>query len=284
MYKKYFCTFADSRMKKSLQRIKKQAEELNFFDGILINNENDLEQDFKERFRDKLIKGSRGYGYWVWKPQIVLQALDQMNEGDVLLYADAGCHLNKNGIERLKYYFERANLSESGLFVFQEAVKTEDDNLETGYSHLEKIYTKGDIFDYFNVRDNKQICDTGMIIATTFLIRKCEKSEDIINKWLDIFKINFNLVDNSPSKSQNFDGFIENRHDQSIFSILCKLNKIASISSYETWQSDWKKLDRYPILAKRDKDLPLFWMVYRKITTIVNNIKLRRRKNYEFNK
>jgi hypothetical protein len=284
MYKKYFCTFADSRMKKSLERIEKQAKSLDFFDKIIINDETNLDQSFKETFKDKLIKGSRGYGYWVWKPQIILQALDEMQDGDILLYADVGCHLNKNGIERLKYYFEKANLSESGLFVFQEAVKTDDDNLETGYSHLEKFYTKGDIFDHFNVKEKHEIFDTGMIIATTFLIRKCEKSQDIINKWLDVFKINFNLVDNSPSKSQNFDGFIENRHDQSIFSILCKLNNIASISSYETWQSDWKKLDKYPILAKRDKDLGIFWRIHRKITTIINNIKLQRQKNYELNK
>lgn len=276
MYKKYFCTFADSRMKKSLERIEKQAKDLDFFDKIIINDENTLNQSFKDEFKDKLVKGSRGYGYWVWKPQIILQTLSEMQDGDILLYADVGCHLNKNGIERLKYYFKQAELSESGLFVFQEAIKTEDDHLETCYSHLEKIYTKGDIFDHFNVRDRNEIYNTGIIIATTFLIRKCKKSQNIIDQWLNVFKMNFNLVDNSPSKSSNFEGFIENRHDQSIFSILCKLNNIIPLSSYETWQSDWKKLDKYPILAKRDKDLSLFWRIHRKIVTIINNIKLQR--------
>ena len=27
-----------------------------------------------------------------------------------------------------------------------------------------------------------------------------------------------------PSKSKNFEKFVENRHDQSVFSILCKIN------------------------------------------------------------
>jgi hypothetical protein len=273
MYKKYFCTFADSRMKRSLKRIEQQAGDLNFFDKIIINDENSLDQEFKKTFKDKLIKGTRGYGYWAWKPQVILQALEEMDDGDILLYADVGCHLNKGGLERLKYYFDQANLSETGLFVFQEAVKAEDDNLETIYLHKEKIWTKGDIFNYFSVTDDKTIYDSGQIIATTFFIKKNGKSLDIINKWLSIFKDNFYLVDDSISRINNFEGFRENRHDQSIFSVLCKINKVISRSSYETWQNDWGKLNNYPIQARRDKDLSLYWKILNKIKSCLKKKK-----------
>jgi hypothetical protein len=63
MSRKFFCTFADSRMQESLKRIESQAKALNFFDEIFIYNEDDLEPQFKEEFKHKLIKGSRGYGY-----------------------------------------------------------------------------------------------------------------------------------------------------------------------------------------------------------------------------
>jgi len=33
------------------------------------------------------------------------------------------------------------------------------------------------------------------------------------------------LVDDSPSVLPNADGFIENRHDQSVFSLLCKMTE-----------------------------------------------------------
>jgi hypothetical protein len=265
MHKKYFCTFADSRMKDSLTRIKKQAEEMNFFDEIQINDEDNLDANFREYFKDKLIKGSRGYGYWVWKPQIILQALEKMNDGDILLYSDVGCHLNKNGIERLKYYFDRTNESETGLLVFQECKKIENNNLEHSNNNLERKYTKGDIFDHFKVRDKEEIYNTGIIAATTFIIKKCENSQKIIKEWLDIFKTNFNLIDDSPSQSDNLEGFIENRHDQSIFSILCKLNNVNSISVSEIWQINWDKLEKYPIHAKRDKRLNIFWKILRKL-------------------
>lgn len=269
MYKKYFCTFADSRMKKSLLRLEIQAQDLNFFDKIFINNENNLDPDFSKYFKSKLIKGSRGYGYWSWKPQIILQTFREMNEGDILLYLDAGCHLNKNGLDRLNYYFNQTELSESGLFAFQEALRPEDSNLEVCFSHLEKYFTKGDIFDYFKVRDREDVYNTGIIAGGIFLVKKCTSSQEIIEQWLDVFKHHFDLVDNSPSRSSNFDGFIENRHDQSIFSILCKQKKIPTVSIYETWQPDWSRLEYYPILAKRDKGLGIFWKTRLKILSVI---------------
>ena len=32
---------------------------------------------------------SKGYGYWVWKPYIIKEALSTINENDVLLYVEA---------------------------------------------------------------------------------------------------------------------------------------------------------------------------------------------------
>jgi hypothetical protein len=260
-------------MKKSLTRIQKQAQELNFFDDTFINTENDLDSSFRESFKDKLIKGSRGYGYWIWKPQIILQALEKMEDGDILLYADVGCHLNKKGVERLKSYFNQPSLSDSGFVLFQEAVDSPDRNLIISYSHLERVYTKGDIFDYFKARDLPEVSNTGIIAATTFIIRKSPQVQKLIEEWLDIFKNNFNLVNDTPSLSPNFPDFIENRHDQSIFSLLCKMNKIPTISAYELWQEDWKKLEKYPIWAKRDKELTLPWLIRQKILSAVSKIR-----------
>jgi len=67
------------------------------------------------------------------------------------------------------------------------------------------------------------------------------------------------LIDDTPSKTNNDHDFIEHRHDQSVFSLLCKLNKIYSLSASECeWAEDangryWSHLKLNPILAKRDK-------------------------------
>ena len=60
---------------------------------------------------------------------------------------------------------------------------------------------------------------------------------------------------------KNHFSFIEHRHDQSVFSILCKINNIACLSASECeWAEDkngrfWGHLKDFPILAKRDKKL-----------------------------
>lgn len=267
--KKYFCTFADSRMKRSLKRVERQVKESGYFDYVSINDESNLDPDFRETFKEKLIKGSRGYGYWVWKPQIILQTLRKMNDGDMLLYMDVGCHFNKNGLERLDYYFNKLESSTNGMVVFQEAIDSDDKNLKTNYDIKEKIYTKGDLFDYFNVKDNKKFYNTGQVAATAFFIKKCDNSKKIIESWLNVFKENFNLVNNNESKSINFKGFIEHRHDQSILSLICKKNEVETLSAAEIWQADWKILNKYPILAKRDKDLNFYWKLRQKMSSLI---------------
>eukprot|EP00930_Biecheleria_cincta_P022823 TRINITY_DN16593_c0_g1_i1.p1 TRINITY_DN16593_c0_g1~~TRINITY_DN16593_c0_g1_i1.p1 ORF type:complete len:387 (-),score=38.21 TRINITY_DN16593_c0_g1_i1:160-1320(-) len=44
---------------------------------------------FKNLKGDKM----RGGGYWLWKPLVLRDALDQLQPGEVLLYADAGCSI-----------------------------------------------------------------------------------------------------------------------------------------------------------------------------------------------
>ena len=41
-----------------------------------------------------MLEEPRGGGYWVWKPLIVREALCGLEDGDVLLYCDAGCTLH----------------------------------------------------------------------------------------------------------------------------------------------------------------------------------------------
>jgi hypothetical protein len=224
---------------------------MHIYDKIIAYNEYDLDKDFCNYFKDKL-KPSRGFGYWVWKPQIILQTLDKMKEGDILQYTDAGCHLNKKGIKRLHEYFELTDLSETGILAFQSKAP-DDKNLEKALELLEMQWTKGDIFDYFGARDDAKIYNTEQIGASILFVKKTNDSLQIIRKWLQTYYDDFSLVDDTLSKSPNFPEFIENRHDQSILSIILKINNIPTISCFEYWQPDFIKLKDYPILALRDK-------------------------------
>ena len=256
-------TFADSSLNLSLRRIKKQAENLNFYDEIIAWNEKDIDTKFRSKFKDRLKLFSKGYGYWAWKPQIILQALDKVEMGDIIQYTDSGCHLNIKGKKRLLEYFEMTKELNPGILAFQAKLPEYPLNiLPEHYNNLLDDYkwAKGDLIDYLNVRNNKEVLYTPTIGAGILFIRKDESSIRIIKDWLSVIESDFKFIDDTKSVSENLPGFIEHRHDQAIFSILAKLNGVKTLSSYEyhypkidSKKPDWIALKDYPIHAKRDK-------------------------------
>lgn len=242
--RRFFLSFADSQYKEALSRIKQQAQNIGVYDEIFVLNESDLNDDYREKYKDVLQFGIRGFGYWCWKSQAILQIMEKMEDGDVLNYADAGCHINLDGKDRLYEYFEITKNSPCGILVFDLP------------HYLEKAWTKGDLFDYFNARNDKKITETGQICATAFFIRKDSKNLQLVKKWKQTYEDNFSLITDKPSKSPNLKGFIENRHDQSVFSILCKLNNAVILHYLDELEPlcyrEGAQNIPYPILAKRD--------------------------------
>ena len=98
-----FLSFADKRLYRSLRRIGNQASSLGLFSSILLYNEEDLAESFRNRYSQVLDTRVRGFGYWIWKPQIIKQVLSEIDEGDMICYVDSGCHINENGIDIYRF-------------------------------------------------------------------------------------------------------------------------------------------------------------------------------------
>ena len=248
-----FLSFGDSRLEPSLKRIKGQAEQFGVFNKINVLCERDLPQDFLEKHNDKLVLGSRGYGYWIWKPYLILRHLNELQNGDVLVYADCGSHINPFGYKIFNDYLDMARSREIGILAFSPRTA----------EYLEYRWTKADLLHHFGVYTNKDIVLSHQIEANTIIIVKNSGSVNFIEKWYGVFEFDFNLITDAQSKLPNYQGFIEHRHDQSCFSILGKLNNIATLDSFgnicPTLPFDglhpWLELNYKgcPILALRDK-------------------------------
>lgn len=244
------------------------------YDEIIIADEHYLDTSFRERFKDQLVLGSRGYGYWAWKPQIVLQVLKACNSGDIVHYVDIGCHMNPAGRERLQEYFEAAGQSAAGVLAFS-FDPPKPPHPYVGHKHFDLPnghWTKGDLLDHLAVRTRAEIVDSQTIGATTFFIKKSAPSNAFLQEWLSVIEHDFRLIDDTPSVSPNPPGFIEHRHDQAIFSLLCRIHKIPCLSGYEydyplrsSSSTDWGSLTQYPIHARRDKDIGLPNRVLRRL-------------------
>lgn len=281
--KRIFLTFSDSRLCRSQRRIRREAESLSFFDEIITLSETDLDESFCIKFGEKLKPKVRGFGYWVWKPQVIKQTLEKMVDGDVVLYVDVGCCLNPRGKERLHEYFRIAETSDTGVLAFQ-GIPPSLPLLHDGRplpDLTEKLWTKGDVLDYFSVREKPEITETQTCGAGVILIKKCQRSMLLVDEWLKAINTSFALIDDSPSISNNSKGFIEHRHDQALFSILCKLFEVETVSAYEYsypgWRGgeDWSMLEKMPIHAKRDLDFGFIGNTKRFVKNKIHGLKMR---------
>jgi len=250
------CSFANSPLKNGFKRLREQATSFRIFDEILLYTETDLEESFRKRFGYLLRPYSKGYGYWCWKPQVIMQTLELMKDGDVMLYMDTGSHLNVNGKCRFLQYLEIVNKSKSGILAFRSPV------------HVEKKLTKRAVLNYFRVENNKQYTDSTQIEATYIIIRKCNYSVNFIGEWLNTLNEAPLLFTDESQSFREFKEFKAHRHDQSIFSILGKKYGIDTLYTDETYSEDWTKMNQFPLLSKRDKLFCYKWQhkYYKKIS------------------
>ena len=258
--------FASSDLKRSANRLESQAIESKFYDDVKIISFENLDKNTKDIISSFIIKNEKkGFGYWVWKPLIVQNILNQINYGDVINYMDVGCHIIKKNFKRFNNYINLIKEKDRWILPFQYHSKLECNIENINFpKREEQKYTKADLLNYYNFLNDVNIVSSPQFWAGCFFIKKTKKSLDFINEWLDVFYNKFYLINDSLSKIENLQGFVENRHDQSVFSLLCKKYNLESISAYECdWailnnQRTWQHNLDSPILAKRDLKYNLF--------------------------
>jgi hypothetical protein len=154
-------------------------------------------------------------------------------EGDILLYADCGCTLKPTGLPRLFNYLVAAMNAPNGILAFE-------------LSYPEKKYTKMDAIVGLNAA---HLADTKQIMATDIILCKKARTCEVIRRWRDACA-NYHYIDDSPSLIPNADIFVENRHDQSLYSLVLKLDGGATLLGEETEIN----APDYPIWNSRIKD------------------------------
>ena len=159
----HLITYGDNNFANAKTRLYNQATATGWFDSITLYGPNDLDSEFKNKFIN-ILHQNRGGGYWIWKPYIIQNHLNIMNDNDILIYLDAGCSINPDGRTRLYEYIEMLNQSNECCISFQMP------------QHIEKNYTIREIFQYFNIEQDCEIANTGQIMGTIQIIKKNSNS------------------------------------------------------------------------------------------------------------
>ena len=252
---KYFLTFANTQYMNT-DRIANQVKELNLFDSILQFNETHI-PEYIRKHNHFIQSNVPGFGRWIWKPKIILDTLLTMSYGDVLVYSDAGMHVNINGKDRLLEYFDKLQTKDVVVF-------------STNYEYKAKSFVKNDAImsyypDFHNYNNNA--CYAGLII-----IKKTKQSESLISDWLELCE-NYHFIDNSKSISHDESAqFIGQDADNGLFNLcICKHRDIidtitpdeinvyigelqahhALNAKYTVTDIDWSALNDKPFHCKR---------------------------------
>lgn len=184
---------------------KKSALEVGKVDFHYSYRPNDIDPDFREKNKD-ILSRKRGNGYWLWKPYFINKTLiEKLNEGDYLIYTDA-CVLYVNSTYQIIDILKK-------------------NNLEMWMNRLqffEKEYTKRDAFILMGA-DIPFYADTHQYAANIQIYRKSKYTEKFIEELL-YYSLDKRIItdDNNTLGFQNYKEFKDNRHDQTVLSLLIK--------------------------------------------------------------
>lgn len=211
----------------------------NVFDKTYSFSKYDIPKSDLEPFKS-LLKEFRGGGFWIWKYLLLEKLINDTNENDLIVYSDAGSSFNYHAKNRLLQYFDMLNSSDFGNF-----------RIESEKNHLEKFWTTKEIFNYFNVSDNKSILESTQLLGGHLIFKNCEHTKDLLNIFFKLIKKNKELITDYYNQFQD-DEFIENRHDQSIWSVLSKKYGGVIIENETYFKDRRTEQFNYPFLSVRN--------------------------------
>lgn len=238
----HLITYGDDKFKNSKKRLEKEALNTGWFDSVTVYGPEILDSNFKNKFKE-VLSHSRGAGYWIWKIYIIQKKLREINDNDILIYLDAGCSINPKGEKRFKEYIDMLNKSDEGIISFK-------------MSHIpEKYYTTKEIFDYFDVNMNSDIANNGQLVGGILIMKKTPKLNIKLDMVYKVYEDNYLLVTDYYNQNQA-PYFKDNRHDQSIFSIIRKIHKSIELEdeTFFWWSGALPNPEKYPFWATRKRN------------------------------
>jgi hypothetical protein len=163
------------------------------------------------RTHQDVLDAERGYGYWLWKPYIIRRELERAKAGDFVVYYDVGRTWLPHRISRplapLLDWCERHN---GGLLP----------GVYLPEYGPNRKWTKRECFVLMGC-DEPAYWDHPQIQATYSVWQKSERAETLVDEWLNWCTTPGVLTDDvALPHVENFQDFVDHRHDQSVWTNL----------------------------------------------------------------
>lgn len=207
-----FLTYGCDKFAKSKERILKQALATGCFDDARAAVPQDAIRILQKTGATealKVMQMPRGGGYWLWKPIIIQAALSEMQEGDFLVYADAGCVVhNRPDLVRKDFaavLHDEVGISHCGTWGGERKRLNRMDVMQAFVGDVDSFlrHTNGTEFE-----------------ANRLVFCKNQRSVAFVNEWAETAFRNPRWFTDDESTVKNHPDFVEHRHDQSIYNLL----------------------------------------------------------------
>ncbi len=197
-------TYADSLFRPMQSKLVEHAHSLHAFDTIFTRTREQLiETDFYQKNKYILDK-PKGGGYCLFKPYFILDALERMDEGDVLLYMDS------------------ADWIEEGQSFREEllAYMADKDMVLTNGAFRHGDWTRRDTFVLMGC-DKEEYWNAIQLEAGIIVVKNTEYTRKIMLEYLGWCEVPAVVTeDELICERPNLEGFREHRYDQSVLTNL----------------------------------------------------------------
>ena len=197
-----FTTFTSTGYEAARDRILNEIKASGKFDLSYSYNENQLTP---ELLSSPTFQIKKGLGHYSWKPDIIWQTMNKANEGDIIVYLDAGCSVFP--CKEWDKYF--GYLTEYDILVFRLHQRNYQWTRNNVFEHFSSIIK-------FNWRESFQMG------ANVLIVKKSTYGMSFVSEWRDYMINRLDLCGDVPKNGMLKEDprLIENRYDQTILTAL----------------------------------------------------------------
>jgi len=204
-------SFGTNNFSQALNRLRRSARRFGVRD-IRLYTPNHPAVCLAAQKNSAIMQNHRGAGYWLWKPYILLDTINSVEDGTVVIYTDAG---------------QRYIADPHPLF----ALAAKNDVILFHSGHKQYQWTKRDCFVLMQA-DDPHYWNARQLDASIQIYRAGDKAREFLNELKELMQDERMLCDGPNACGlPDLDGFRAHRHDQSILTLLAMKRGIETFPS-----------------------------------------------------
>jgi hypothetical protein len=246
----HFVTFATPAFRVRQWLLNRSARWFGRVDCLHVWTKARLKQDGFIARHSELFPNSTGFGWYAWKPYIILRALRNAEEGDLVIYQDVGRREPVLISRSLREW--DAFLTDRG-FPCIAGVRIPDWGLN-------QLWTKGSVFAVLGL-DDRRFTHEPQVQASWSVWKKCPQTEAFIREWAALCQ-RLDLVGGRLENGTDGEvlGFQAHRWDQSLLTLLALRDEIFTLSQNDLRATDLdeKSIDSFVLQPAPQKGFTVF--------------------------